>query len=365
MSESDDRSQDKPHEPTPQKLRKAREKGDIPLSADLSLAAGYFGFFLVATALGGHVVSQLGSPLGALLDRPDRLSEQVFDGGARAVSGQLLMALSAPLGLIFAIPAIAALLSIVAQRGLVFSGSRLQPKLARISIISNAGKKFGRAGLFEFFKSLIKLIVYAAVLGWLLHGRLHDIVATVHMPAPAAAVELARLSVQLLGMIVVVAFAIAAVDTVWQHLEYRRRHRMTHKELMDEFKEMEGDPHVKQERRQRGHEIATSRMMADVPTADVVIVNPTHYAVALKWDRAPGSAPVCVAKGVDEVAASIRAAAEEAGVPIHSDPPTARALHATVDLGQEIAEEHYRAVAAAIRFADRMRKIAREQSAWR
>ncbi|MFC3118841.1 EscU/YscU/HrcU family type III secretion system export apparatus switch protein [Jhaorihella thermophila] len=211
----------------------------------------------------------------------------------------------------------------------------------------------------------MKLIVYAAVLGWLLHGRLHDIVATVHMPAPAAAVELARLSVQLLGMIVVVAFAIAAVDTVWQHLEYRRRHRMTHKELMDEFKEMEGDPHVKQERRQRGHEIATSRMMADVPTADVVIVNPTHYAVALKWDRAPGSAPVCVAKGVDEVAASIRAAAEEAGVPIHSDPPTARALHATVDLGQEIAEEHYRAVAAAIRFADRMRKIAREQSAWR
>ena len=140
---------------------------------------------------------------------------------------------------------------------------------------------------------------------------------------------------------------------------------MTHKELMDEFKEMEGDPHVKQERRQRGHEIATSRMMADVPTADVVIVNPTHYAVALKWDRTPGSAPVCVAKGVDEVAARIRATAEEAGVPIHSDPPTARALHATVDLGQEIAEEHYRAVAAAIRFADRMRKIAREQSAWK
>ena len=102
-----------------------------------------------------------------------------------------------------------------------------------------------------------------------------------------------------------------------------------------------------------------NRMMADVPTADVVVVNPTHYAVALKWNRTPGAAPVCVAKGVDEVAASIREAANLAGVPLHHDPPTARALHATTDLGQEISEEHYRAVAAAIRFAEQMRKRAK------
>ncbi len=102
-----------------------------------------------------------------------------------------------------------------------------------------------------------------------------------------------------------------------------------------------------------------SQMMKDVPTADVVIVNPTHYAVALKWSKLPGAAPVCVAKGVDEIAAAIRRTAIEAGVPIHSDPPTARALHATIDIGQEIHEEHYRAVAAAIRFAERMRLRAR------
>jgi flagellar biosynthetic protein FlhB len=113
-----------------------------------------------------------------------------------------------------------------------------------------------------------------------------------------------------------------------------------------------------EQRRQRGQEIATNKMLQDVPTADVVVVNPTHYAVALKWDRSVGRAPICVAKGVDEVAARIRDLAHENGVPVHSDPPTARALHAEVDLGQEISQDHYRAVAAAIRFAEGIRKKA-------
>ena len=103
------------------------------------------------------------------------------------------------------------------------------------------------------------------------------------------------------------------------------------------------------------------QMMTDVPKADVVIVNPTHFAVALKWNRAPGSAPVCVAKGTDHVAARIRECARDAGVPIHSDPPTARALHASVEIGQEVQPEHYKPVAAAIRFAEDMRRKVRER----
>ena len=135
---------------------------------------------------------------------------------------------------------------------------------------------------------------------------------------------------------------------------------MSHKELRDEYKESEGDPAMKQQRRQRAQDIAMNQMMGDVPSADVVVVNPTHYAVALKWKRGSGEVPVCVAKGVDEVAARIREKAREAGVPIHSDPPTARALHATIEIGQQISQEHYRPVAAAIRFADAMRKRAKE-----
>jgi flagellar biosynthetic protein FlhB len=134
---------------------------------------------------------------------------------------------------------------------------------------------------------------------------------------------------------------------------------MSHQEIREETKQSEGDPYMKAERRQRGREIATNRMLLDVPKADVVIVNPTHYAVALQWARTRGSAPVCVAKGQDDVALRIREIAAEAKVPIHSDPPTARALHAAVEIGHEIRPEHYRAVAAAIRFADRMRKAAR------
>ena len=130
---------------------------------------------------------------------------------------------------------------------------------------------------------------------------------------------------------------------------------MSRKELTDESKESEGDPHIKQQRRQRGYQIATNQMLAEVPKADVIIVNPTHYAVALKWDKTSGGAPVCVAKGVDEIATQIRKLAAEAGVPIHSDPPTARALHATIAIGAEIQSDHYRAVAAAIRFAEAMR----------
>jgi flagellar biosynthetic protein FlhB len=137
---------------------------------------------------------------------------------------------------------------------------------------------------------------------------------------------------------------------------------MTRKEMTDEMKESEGDPHVKGQRRSRAIAIATNRMLADVDAADVVVVNPTHYAVALKWDRVRGDAPRCVAKGVDEVAARIRERATLAGVPIHRDPPTARALHASLEIGDEVARADWRAVAAAIRFAEKMRARARARS---
>jgi len=130
--------------------------------------------------------------------------------------------------------------------------------------------------------------------------------------------------------------------------------------MQDEFKDSEGDPHLKAARRQRAVDIAMKQMLAEVPKADVVIVNPTHYAVALKWSRGSGRAPVCVAKGTDEVAARIRTKATEAGVPIWSDPPCARAIHAQVKVGEEIDRSHFAAVAAAIRFAEKMRQKARQ-----
>ncbi len=351
----DQEESEKAHEPTPQKLQKAREKGEVAKSTDLSVAAAYAGLLLATLAIGAQTVTEFGTTLTVLLDQPDRLAELVFSGRMQAPFGGLFQKMFAALGPWFAIPAAAVLLSIVAQRAFVVAPSKVQPKLSRISIISNAKNKFGRSGLFEFFKSFVKLLLYSICLGIFLNTKLQDIVGSISTSPRVAIVLMIRLCIEFMFLTLLIATILGGIDAVWQYQEHLRKNRMSRKELTDEAKEAEGDPHIKQQRRFRAQTIATQQMVAEVPKADVVIVNPTHYAVALKWSRAPGSAPICVAKGVDEVAATIREAAQGAGVPIHHDPPTARAIHATVKIGQQISEEHFAPVAAAIRFAEEMR----------
>lgn len=361
MSAPPQENGEKPFEPTPQKLQRAREKGEVAKSTDISVAAAYAGLILAALGFGEQMLRQFGSGLMVFFDRPDHLAQLVFAGPASAALGGLAFELAASLAPWFAIPAILVLLSIIAQRALVVAPDRVVPKMSRISLIANAKNKFGRAGLFEFFKSFTKLVLYSVCLGLFLYLHLADMIGVVNTSPRTAVVLLAVLCVRFLILSLLISVAVGAVDGVWQHFEHRRKNRMSRKEIADESKETEGDPHIKQQRRQRGQQIASAQMLADVPSADVVIVNPTHFAVALKWSREPGSAPVCVAKGVDEIAARIRQAAIEAVVPIHLDPPTARALHATTDVGQEISPDHYAPVAAAIRFAEAMRHKVRER----
>lgn len=361
MSGEEEDGADKSFEPTPEKLRKARERGDIARSTDLSVAASYAGFLLAASVLGAASIGDLGTSLMVLLDRPERLAPLFFDGSARAPVGGLLAATAGAIAPWFLLPALAVLVAILAQRGLVFAPTKIAPKASRLSIVSNAKNKFGRSGLFEFFKSFVKLLLYAGCLGLYLNMRAPEILASAGTDSRIAVAMLGAFCVEFLLPVLAIAACIGGIDAVWQHLEHRRKNRMTRKEITDETRDAEGDPHMKQQRRQRGQEIASGQMIAAVPQADVVIVNPTHYAVALKWSREPGSAPECVAKGVDEIAAAIRGAAAESGVPIHHDPPTARALHATTELGEEIPETLYAAVAAAIRFAETMRQKAKSR----
>ncbi|WP_333683176.1 EscU/YscU/HrcU family type III secretion system export apparatus switch protein [Pontibaca methylaminivorans] len=359
MSEAGDDDSEKSHEASPQKLQRAREKGQIAKSADVSVAAAYGGILLAAMMFGAGAIDGFGSALVTLLERPDRLAPLFFDGPARIPAGGMMQTIGGALLPWYVLPAGAVVLSLLAQRAFVFAPSKIAPKVSRISILGNAKNKFGRSGLFEFAKSFTKLLVYSACLGLFLRARLSEMVGVMASDVRAGIALMARLCIEFMSLALLVAAVIAVLDMIWQHHDHLRKNRMSRKEVMDEHKDSEGDPHIKQQRRQRGQEIAMNRMMADVPTADVVIVNPTHYAVALKWSRKAGAAPVCVAKGVDEVAATIRRHAMEAGVPIHSDPPTARAIHATVALGREIPEEYYRPVAAAIRFAEAMRARAR------
>jgi len=355
MSEED--ASEKSHEASPKKLEDARKRGEVPNSNDLTTAASYGGLLLAAMAFGAGTISALGGTLQGVLERPGELADLAFGGGSR-LQAEFLLAIAAPLAPWFLVPAALALLSVIAQRSLVFAPEKLQPKMSRVSLLSNAKQKFGRSGLFEFAKSLLKLCIHSVVLGIYLSAQLPRIIGSMSLEPRQIAVELGTLSIGLLLIVLLVAAAIGVIDALFQQAEHMRKNRMSRKELTDEMKQSEGDPYMKQQRRDRAMEIATNRMLSDVPEADVIVVNPTHYAVALKWDRMSLSAPICVAKGVDEIAARIREIAMANDVPIHSDPPAARTIFADVDLGEEIRPEHYQAVAAAIRFAERIRRSA-------
>jgi flagellar biosynthetic protein FlhB len=359
MSGADDEA-DKEHEASQQKLEQARKDGDIPRSVDLQTATATGSFLLALFSLGSWAVTRAGTAGMAALDQADRLSTLVTSGGGAPAAGIVLALAGPPLVLLLVAPVLVLAL-LFASRGIVFAPSKLAPRLSRISVMSAARQKFGIDGLVEFGKSAVKLGIVSLILYIFLAGRLEEILSSLYLTPAMSAALLIRLVLEFLFIVFLTQFALGGADYLWQIFRHRQRHRMSRKEMMDEFKESEGDPHLKSARRQRAQEVATNRMLTDVASANVVVVNPTHYAVALKWDRAKGGAPVCVAKGVDEIARKIRERAAEHGVPIHSDPPTARAIHAAVEIGQEILVEQYRAVAAAIRFADAMRRRVRRR----
>lgn len=354
MSSDDD--SDKNHEPTQKKLDDARKKGDIPKSTDLTTAAGYGGFILAAMSLGPVSLIAAGDLMSVLLGQANGLSKLVFNGGPAPVFGGIIFQLVKAFGPWLALPGILALGSIVAQQSLIFAPSKLAPKLNRISPISGAKNKFGRSGLFEFFKSFSKLTIYCVILGFYLTAQLPRILAAMNLSPGQITTELLRLTIGMMSIVLVVAVILGGVDLLWQRAEHTRKNMMSRKEITDEHKNSEGDPAMKQQRRQKAINIAMNQMLVDIKDADVIIVNPTHYAVALKWDRSSGQAPICIGKGVDDVARRIREVANENAVPIHSDPPTARAMYASVEIGSEIEPDHYRAVAAAIRFAEKIRQ---------
>lgn len=361
MSGGQDDSGDKSHLPTPEKLQRLRKEGQIAKSADLITSGAYIGFWLAAVMAGGWSMMTMGRTLAGLVEQSGRLAPSFFNGGAGPLTARLI----AEIGTAFApwviLPAVGALLLAAVQQAIVITPKNLVPKVSRISILSNAKNKFGRGGLFEFGKSTVKLLIFGTILLMVLVSETDHMVSLAQFESKQIATYMAGLVLRLAMIVTIVSLTIGGIDLLWQKAEHIRKNMMSHKELRDEVKESEGDPHMKHQRQQRGREIAMNQMLNDVADAAVVIVNPTHYAVALAWDRSQPHAPKCVAKGVDEIAARIREAAIEAAVPIHHDPPTARALHASIEIGDEIESEHFRAVAAAIRFADDMRRKAKQR----
>ena len=362
MSDENESAGEKTHEATPRRLEKARQEGDLPRSQDAQSFAAYLGFGTVMLLASGWAAERLGGALMPFLDRPHDLARQFTSAGAGDAILALLGRVAPPVLAMVAAPAVMILALLIAQSSIVIVPSRIQPKLSRLSPIQNARNKYGTHGLVEFLKSAVKLGALVAVLGIAVWSEADQLAQYTRIEARFTGHLLAHQFRLILTGVLIVAGTLAFFDVIWQRLEHLKKLRMSHQELKDEGKQAEGDPHIRAQRRERARQIANNRMLQTVPEADVVITNPTHYAVALKWRRHDGSAPVCLAKGVDEIALAIRARAVEAGVPVRDDPPTARSIHGLVEIGEEIRPEHFQAVAAAIIFADEMRRKARESS---
>lgn len=346
---------DKQYEATEQKLRKAREQGDIPRSTEINVAMMYLGAWLGLGLGAGYAVRQW-LPMAARAMG----AEGWPPGGTFALAGVLWRFAGMAVIALATVPMVAILLGLIAQRALIFSPKKLAFDFKRINPVKNAGQKFGKSGLVTFSISLGKA-AFVCFGGWYLFGLLWDELAASAFGG-AWVPALGKLLAQVLMMALGISIGFAVLDSLWKRHEHRQKNRMSRKEMEDEYKEVEGDPHMKAARRQRAIDLASQQMLADVAKADVVVVNPTHYAVALEWQRGSGRAPVCVAKGTDEIAARIREQARAHQVPIWSDPPCARAIHAIVKIGEEIPREQFAAVAAAIRFAEKMRE--RMRAGW-
>jgi flagellar biosynthetic protein FlhB len=241
------------------------------------------------------------------------------------------------------------------QVGWLFAPGAMKPEWSKVSPLKGLQRLFSPASLVEFAKGVVKMVLVGWACWYAVAPTIADLPLFALREISAALHVIADLAMRLLIAAVSVMALIAAIDFGYQKLRIMREMRMSRTEIRDEFKEQEGDPMVKAKLRQIRQERSRRRMMAAVPKADVVITNPTHYAVALKYDRDVMAAPVVVAKGTDGVALRIRQLARDSGVPIVENPPLARALHATVDLDSAIEPEHYKAVAEIISYVWKLR----------
>jgi flagellar biosynthetic protein FlhB len=267
------------------------------------------------------------------------------------IGAEMIAAVALP----FLILMLAALLGNMIQHQLVWSFEALTPKFSKISPLAGLKRLFSKQALANFAKGLVKLLLVGSVLTalmWPERGRLEGLERT----DPGALLPLAQtLALKLMGAVVAMMAVVAAADYLFQYRQWYERQKMSLREMKEEFKQTDGDPAIKGKLKQMRQIRSRRRMMAKVPKAAVIITNPTHYAIALEYERGM-EAPICVAKGVDAVALKIREVGAKHSIPIVENPPLARALHATVELDQAISPEHYKAVAEVIGYVMKLRR---------
>jgi flagellar biosynthetic protein FlhB len=346
-----------------QKLRKAREKGDVPVSREVGHLMGFGALLVLAYLAAGAGLREATVSLGSLFASAGQAEIGGDMAGVRDLA-PLLLAL-VPIGVLTAGAAglllLGALLTGLLQGPFVASGDRVQPKLDRLSPARGVKRILSADHQIDFMKSLFKLCVIGAAgvsIVWSLLGRL--------LPGTEVDPEwlpglLQDGAVQMLGFVTLLMVPVAILDLVWKRISHLRKQRMTVQEVRDEYKDAEGDPHVAAKRARIRRQRSRQRIQQAVPTATLIVTNPTHFAVALRYQRGVDPAPVCVAKGTDRIAARIRKIAHDSAIPVIESPILARALYASVELDQAIPEAHWQAVARLVTYVvDLRRRIRRK-----
>lgn len=349
MAADDD---DKTEEPTQRRLEQAREKGDIVYSAEVGAALSLIAATAIVAFMSGPIVSQMAHGFIGFLAMPDQFSSD--PASLRAIAIAVGLKLLAVFGLVSVALAVAGIGARYLQDRPTFTGERLSPKIEKLNPMEGFKRVFGKAAAASFLKSLAKLVLVGAALVWALWP--HDAsIQEMSLLDPAAVLPFVQDRVVAMMMALASAAAVlAAVDYIFTRQSYIKRLRMSRREIKEEFRQQDGDPMVKAKLRAIRMERSRRRMMQSVPQASVVITNPTHYAVALRYEQGETAAPICLAMGVDAVAQRIREVAQEHDIPIVEDPPLARALFATAEIDQPIPREHYEAVAKVIGFVMRL-----------
>ena len=346
MPDDDD---SKTESPTERRLEQLREEGQVPKSRDVTYFVVLIGVLVALSLTLPPAFMQLVQFMAWAFNASSQIQVESFSTILQynSYATQVLAVVILPTLLLLLILGLA---SQFLQTGFLLSTKAIQPKLSRISLLQGFKRLFSLKALVEFGKALIKMVVVGVMLWWVLQQHLSDLVGLTTLDLSDLILLTAALVFRLVLGVVIVMAIFAALDFLYNRFEFQRDNRMSFKDLRDELKETQGDPFIKARQRQLRQERARSRMMANVPKADVVITNPTHFAVALRYDTAQEPAPRVLAKGVDLMAERIRRLAHEHNIPLVENPPLARQLYKDVEIDEVIPLALYEAVSKVIAY---------------
>lgn len=337
-----------------QRLKQAREEGNVPPSKEtnaLAIVLAIIGSAYIYFAVSGEGMAMT---LFGAFHHADSFSDDIFKSDGSQTRGWVIQFLIYFLPLV-GLLMVAVIGAIIVSKSYSFSLKKIKPDIKKISPVDNLKKKYGKQGMTDFLKDAAKMIFAGIISVFFLLGLARDYFGASALQEGMLAGFAFEQTLNLIFAFALFQFVLAAIDFPLQQSIYAENLKMTREEVKKEFKQNEGDPMLKQQRRQKARQITNGEMMKNVESATVIMVNPTHYAVALSWDPEAQNAPVVVAKGVDHIAARIREIATAHKVPIYSDPPSTRAIYAAVEIDEEIQPEHFAAVAAAIQYVERIR----------